>query len=364
MIGCNTDPVSIEWSTGFRARARRDRIPISGVLELTSRCNLRCRHCYLGSQDARHSRHEQEMDTDAVKASLREWADAGCLYLLITGGDPLLRPDFSEIYRTARELGLVVTVFCNGTLIDASLIRLFQELPPRRVEVSLYGATRETYELVTQVPGSHDKAWAGIRRLLDGGVRVWLKTVVLTLNEHELDAMEEQANTIGVPFRTDAALIPCLTADEATPLDFRVAPDRVIAHEMKNSKQRKRWQDQVEKSTALPERSELYGCGAGATAFHSSPSGELSPCLVASRYRVSPAGRPFRELWDHELNEIQKRVKTPGREHLSGGLRGACTSCPAANYLETGDEGQESDYVLETTQLRYRAVLASIGEDK
>lgn len=232
MFSKQTDQASIDWTLGFRKRAHRNRIPISATLELTSRCNLRCQHCYLGNQDEQHARHAQERDTVAVKASLKEWADAGCLYLLITGGDPMMREDFAEIYRFACELGLLVTVFCDGILVDQTIIELFEEFPPRKVEISIYGATAGTYEEVTRVPRSHAEAWEGINLLCDNGIRVGLKTVLLSINEHELDEMEAQAKERGLPFRYDAAVFPCLPVNSNEPLDLRVAPEKVVEHDL------------------------------------------------------------------------------------------------------------------------------------
>jgi radical SAM protein with 4Fe4S-binding SPASM domain len=351
-----TDAASVEWTLGFRARAHRNRIPISATLELTARCNLRCLHCYLGNQEKLSSQRELERDTESVKASLNEWVEAGCLYLLITGGDPMMRSDFSEIYRHACELGLLVTVFCDGILVNDSIIELFREFPPRKVEISIYGATAETYETVTRVPGSHARAWQGIRRLQDSGVRVGLKTVLLTLNQHELEDMEEQARELGVPFRTDAAVFPCLTDHSKAPLDFRVSPERVVAHDLAVPERRNQWIDKIRQTDALPETDQLYTCGAGATGFYSDPFGNLSPCLLTTHYQSKPDGRSFQEVWDTDLGAIREKKKTVSGTCLTGKPRGACTHCPAMNYLETGDEERESEYTRETTLLRYQAV--------
>ena len=351
-----TDSASIEWTLGFRARAHRSRIPVSATLELTSRCNLRCQHCYLGHQEVQALRREEERDTEAVKASLREWAAAGCLYLLITGGDPMMREDFAEIYRTACGLGMLVTVFCDGILVDDEIVELFQAFPPRKVEISVYGATAETYELVTQVPRSYAGAWAGIHRLLDGGIRVGLKTVLMTVNQHELEAMDAQANELGLPFRYDAAIFPCLDGRSNTPLDLRVSPERVVAHDLATPERRRQWADKMEQAAALPDDEALYPCGAGATGFYSDPFGNLSPCLMTTHYRNEPDGRSFREVWDTDLSEIRQKRRTRDDSCLSGKLRGACTHCAAMNYLETGDEERESEYTKTTARLRYQAI--------
>lgn len=351
-----TDPFSIEWTREFRARAHRNRIPVSATLELTARCNLRCQHCYLGNQEEQHARHAQERDTAAVKASLKEWADAGCLYLLITGGDPMMRDDFAEIYRFACELGLLVTVFCDGILVDQAIIDLFREFPPRKVEISIYGATAGTYELVTRVPRSHAEAWEGINLLCENGIRVGLKTVLLTLNEHELEAMEAQAKERGLPFRYDAAVFPCLPGGSNEPIDLRVSPEKVVEHDLSSPERQKQWVDKIDQTDALPEDDRLYSCGAGATGFYVDPFGNYSPCLLATHYQTAQGGRTFSDLWKNELGTIQQKKKSTSNGCLTGELRGACVHCPAMNFIETGDEETESDYFKKTTELRFRAV--------
>jgi MoaA/NifB/PqqE/SkfB family radical SAM enzyme len=346
------------------------------MLELTSRCNLRCRHCYHGAQDEQQAKRALERDTQAVKTSLEEWADAGCLNLLITGGDPMMRTDFAEIYRHACELGMVVTVFCDGILVSDSIIDLFRELPPRKVEVSIYGATAATYEDITRVPGSHARAWEGIRRLHGHGVRIALKTMLLTLNQHELEAMAAQAAELGCSFRFDAAVFPCIASGPqpslpealpgggerraaTAPLDLRVPPEDVVRFDMLLPDQRAKWTRSVLGGRKRAESDLLYPCGAGATSFYADPYGTLSPCLMTRRYRYSGQGRAFGDVWRKELAEIRSKKRTRTGSSFSGVLRGACAHCPAFNELETGDEETESDHMRTTARLRYEAVMAT-----
>lgn len=363
MICPLTDAVTLEWTTGFRTRAARTRTPVSATLELTRRCNLRCAHCYLGDQAEQHRLRDREMDTEAVQAALSEWAGAGCLYLCITGGEPMLRRDFAEVYRHARELGLVVTVFCNGTLVTDEIVALFRELPPRKVEISIYGATAGTQDTVTGTPGSHARAWAGIRRLHAAGVRVELKTLLLTTNRHEHGAMEAQARELGVGFRHDAAVFPCLTGGSTRPLALRLPPEEAVRHDLATDERRSMWREKIEKTAAHPEDDRLYTCSAGLTAFHADPYGTLFPCLLAVNYATPSTGRPFLEAWNSGLGTIRDRKRTRPGGSFSGDLRGACTHCPAFNRLETGDEEQESACMQETTRLRYEAATdAATGE--
>ena len=350
-----------EWTAAFRARAARARVPVSATLELTRRCNLRCVHCYLGDQAAQHRLRNRELGAEAVKKAISEWAEAGCLYLTITGGEPLLRPDFAEIYRHARDLGLVVTVFSNGTLVSDEIAETFREWPPRKVEISLYGASPETHDAVTGVPGSHARAWAGIRRLQAAGVRVALKTVLMKSNLAEREALERQAAALGVAFRHDAAIFPCLDGSPA-PLALRVTPEEAVQADLATAERRATWRDKIERTAAHPAGERLYACAAGRSAFCADPFGGFAPCLLAENHRCESAGRAFRDVWNGELAAIQSRKRARADGSFAGDLRGACTHCPAFNRLETGAEELESDYMIKTTRLRYGAAMEDADE--
>src|SRR4030095_7360725 len=205
-----------------------------GVLESRSRCNLRCVHCYLGPQEEQQKKRAAEMSTAEVEALIDQMVEAGTLYLTITGGDPMMRPDFPAIYRHAKQAGLLVTVFFDGVLVTERIIELFRDLPPSLVEVSIYGATAETYERVTRVPGSYEKFRAGLDRLRAAGLRLGLKSVLMTLNQHEMVAMETMAEEWGGRFRYDSAIFPCLPDHSQGPLDLRVPPAEAVAIEMAN----------------------------------------------------------------------------------------------------------------------------------
>jgi MoaA/NifB/PqqE/SkfB family radical SAM enzyme len=237
-------------------------------------------------------------------------------------------------------------------------VALFRELPPRKVEISLYGSTAKTHDAVTGIPGSHTLAWEGLHRLQAAGIRVVLKTVLMKANLHEFEAMEAQAQDLGVGFRHDAAIFPCLEGGSRAPLAFRVPPEEVVRRDMATPERRRIWREKIEKTAARPESHRLYTCSAGQTFFHADPFGNLSPCLMAENYSQASGGRPFQEVWNGDLAEIRYRSRTRSGGSFSGDLRGACTHCPAFNQLETGDEEQESDYMKQTTMLRYAAAMS------
>jgi MoaA/NifB/PqqE/SkfB family radical SAM enzyme len=169
--------------------------------------------------------------------------------------------------------------------------------------------------------------------------------------------MEAQANERGLSFRYDAAVFPCLPGGSNEPVDLRVAPEKVVEHDLSSPERQRQWIDKMEQTDALPMNNRLYPCGAGATGFYSDPFGNLSPCLMTTHYRVEPDDRSFQEVWTQQLGMIQKKQRSGKASCLSGEMRGACVHCAAMNRLETGDEEIESDYFIKTSALRYRAVM-------
>ena len=168
------------------AGAYATRVPLEGTLETTFRCNLACVHCYVNQPAGSRAERAKELELSRLKALVDELAAEGCLDLLLTGGEVLLRPDFPDLYLHAVRAGLRVTVFTNGTLVTDKIADLFAEFHPACVEISLYGMTRETYERVTRVPGSFDRCLQGIRKLHEARVPLKLKTMVLSWNAHEV----------------------------------------------------------------------------------------------------------------------------------------------------------------------------------
>jgi radical SAM protein with 4Fe4S-binding SPASM domain len=352
-----------EFVKQFGDLTEEKRLPLMGMLEITSRCNLRCVHCYLGPQEEQQKKRAAEMSTAEVQGLIDQMVDAGTLYLTITGGDPMMRPDFPAIYRHAKEAGLLVTVFCDGVLVTERIIELFRDLPPSLVEVSIYGATAETYERVTRVPGSYEKFRAGLDRLRTAGLRIGLKSVLMTLNKHEMIAMEKMAQDWGLRFRYDSAIFPCLPDHSQQPLDLRVPPAEAVAIEMANPQRRAAMADYFETRQDVPGSPELYQCGAGLTSFYVDPFGDVSPCLMTTKYRYSARGHEggFAARWRDDVSRIRTlRPENPDHGCNNCGVRAVCTGCSAFHALETGREDVKSEYVCATTQERVKALRSEI----
>lgn len=350
-------PISRERLGAFLSRAAEGRVPLNGSIAMTNRCNLRCVHCYLGDERSPASAFG-ELDTTFWLSVVDQVAEAGCLNLLITGGEPFLRPDFAEVYTHAKRRGLLVTVFTNGTRLDDALLRLFNELPPWFVEISLYGATRETYDRVTTVPGAFERCLAGVDALVGAGIRVGLKTVILKGNLHEVAPMRAMAQERGVGFRVDPAIFPCHDGDQA-PIDLRVPPAEAVAIEMADPIRLQGTTDFYDRMKGLPVDDRLYSCMAGLTTFHVEPAGRLQPCLMVGEHGIDLRREGFAEGWSR-LAAFREIEPPPGYECGACSRRFLCGLCPAQASRETGSPALKADYYCELGRERERA----IGRDR
>lgn len=359
-----------EYFGDFAARAQRARVPLDGSLELTHRCNLRCVHCYLGDQGAIRAARRDELGTGEIVGLIDELVAAGNLNLTLTGGDPMVRKDFATIYTHAVRSGLLVTVFCDAVLVSDAIVEVFDRYPPRMVEVSLYGATAATYERITQVPGSFARCMAGIERLHRAGHRFSLKTVLMSLNRHELEAMEAVAASYGVDFHFDTAVFPCLPHHDnggganapRAPASVDVAPpsleqpvslrlpakDAAAAH-LASPERRDRLASFYARTRDIPPSPYLYSCGAGQTVFHVDPYGNLQPCVISTNvdYNVREGG--FRRGWDGPVAAIRDIEARAGHDCQACDKRALCTGCPALFAAENGAGDRKSPYVCEMT---------------
>ena len=269
-----------EFGKRLRSRIADQRIPIRGSLELTFRCNLRCAHCYV-SHGYSNASSKGELSYAEICNVVDQIVDEGCLWLLLTGGEPLLRPDFLDIYTYAKRKGLIVTLFTNGTLMTPHIADYLADLPPHKVEISLYGRTQQTYERVTGIPGSYDRCMRGIDLLLERNIPLDLKTVLITLNQHELDDIRTFTEDLGMTFRFDP-MINAGVDDVNDPTVYRLSPEEIVQYDIDDEKRSTEFQKFCGTMSDLQfDQSSVYVCGAGVTAFNVDPYGKLSTCMMA-----------------------------------------------------------------------------------
>jgi len=340
-------------SLGNRIAGKR--IPISGSLELTFRCNLRCQHCYV-SHGNNGIPGQQELSTSEIKSIIDEVVDAGCLWFLLTGGEPLVRRDFLDIYTYAKLKGLIITLFTNGTLITPRIADYLADWPPFKVEITLYGFSQETYELVTGIPGSHARCMRGIELLSERRMPLKLKTMLMTLNQHEIHDMQAFADSLGVPFRHDAMLNAGLDGD-GRPTSFRIPPHEVVQLDLQDQGRAEALRSFIQRTKGYQNPGDnLYVCGAGKTSFHIDPYGQLCLCMMARYASYDLRAGSFQDGWERFIPQIRSQIIEGDYACSQCELMPLCGQCPGWSYIEHGETQKPVDYLCQVAHLRYESL--------
>ena len=345
-------------STEFARRLNKEllakRLPLSGSLELTHRCNMHCVHCYCNLPANDKEASQKELRTDEVLNILDQVADAGCLWLLITGGEPLLRKDFMDLFVHAKKKGFIATLFTNGTLVTPAIAGFLADWRPYCIEITLYGATRTTYESITGVPGSFERCLRGIDLLMERGAPVALKTMAMTLNRHEVFQIKAYAEKLGTKFRFDPVLNPRLDGARQ-PCSYRLTPEEVVALDLADENRVKEWREFCTRLSGSSHPDNLYICGAGVSTFHIDPYGRMSPCEMARHDFCDLRKGPFQKFWDDEFPRFLS-LKAKGDYPCNKcELISLCNQCPGWAWLENRDPQKPVDHLCKIAQLRATA---------
>ncbi|MFF7452376.1 MULTISPECIES: radical SAM protein [unclassified Streptomyces] len=285
--------------------------------ELNLGCDYDCVMCYLGRK------RFEGLDIDGKRTLLSVMRDAGVIWLQITGGEPLIDPDFPASYRLAYELGMQLEILSNGSQLHKDrILNLLRTHPPTKITLSLYGASATTYDQVTRRRGGFDRFTRGLQMALAAGLNIDLSLIIVRDNAHETDAMRAWARHLGVPFREYANISPTIHGT-AEPL-----PQQSSEH--------------------LTHRQPFTGCPAGVTFFHADPFGRASICKVGREPNIDliTEGVPGLHRLGHIADSLM--LRTGGCSGCT--LSGTCRVCrpmakvfqeakaPLKHYCQHGNE--------------------------
>ena len=347
-------------------QAAEHKIPVSGIFELTPRCNLRCRMCYIRMSPEEMACRGRERSTEEWLALAEEAREAGLILLLLTGGEPLLRQDFPTLYRALIRMGFSVSINTNGTLLDESLAELFRELPPATVNLTLYGAGPEAYEALCGDAGAFERAVRAVDLLQKNGNTLALNTTVTERNRSELPAIAAFANERGLPLRTVTYLFPPLRRGGP---DFQRMPaveaGRLAALSRKLTDKPEEYAARVAALKAklpdpgVPEDC-LSGsrdglrCVAGNCQFWVAWNGEMYPCGMLPEPTVYPFRDGFLPAW--EALSAQSARLPSAKQCGSCELRSWCPACAAMAKAETGRTDGIPNYACRLTAAYCRSL--------
>jgi len=328
-------------------KAEAAKIPFKASFELTYNCNLRCRHCYVVQNSRR-----KELSYDEVCFILDQLAREGCFHLNITGGEPLTRPDFSEILTYAKKKGFYLILLTNGTLVTPEIADCLKDSRINQVDISLYGMTEDTYESITQVPGSFQRCLQGINLLHDRNIPIFLKMTVMNLNIEEFDDVKNFAKRLEVPFRYGYFVHPKSDGSKE-PLAFRLSPEEGIKLEMINHPHLFEQKKGIEKGNRAASRNNgLFYCNAGRNSLAITPYGELNICLEYHFPKYDLRRGNIAQGWKELVNYVKSTRPTAACGCGNCELVEFCQWCPAEGYLNEGDKNTCVPYFKELARIK------------
>ena len=282
---------SKEWSQQFFSRSMEERFPWSCQWELTCRCNLKCVMCYTDCFN-KPEKIRQELNTQEIFQILGELQEAGCMELAFTGGEPMSRPDFMQIYDETHRLGFLITIFTNGTLITSKIADHWAEARPKSVEISLHGFSQQTFEEVTQIPGSLKRCLSAIELLVHRKIPIVLKTVGLaSINLHEILAIKRYAESLegDVQWKFGQYMRDDLERSGA-PFRWQLSEKELVELEKQDPEL---WKAKCEETVKFESIQPM--CGGGGKKFHIDAYGQLQLCSNNRRASYDLRKGSFRE---------------------------------------------------------------------
>jgi len=252
---------------------------------------------------------------------------AGMVFLLLTGGEVFLRPDFFEIYSPLTRMGLILTLFTNGTLVTDRIAERLAEAPPALTQITLYGATAATYEAVTGVPGGYARCCAGIEALLKQRVPFDLRTTITQQNAGELEAMRQMAHQWGVSFSGAWMLMQRRDGNASRVENCRLSARECVSLEAEDRASADEWIETASRDIS-GKRESNFNCQAGKSLFVVNSYGEMNLCVSLAKPAARPLDIGFRAAWE-ALQRFVDEAPPPAAACVACDARKFCPRCPA-----------------------------------
>ena len=362
---------------GLWTKLKDKHAALSFDLELTARCNLNCRHCYINRPAGDREAKARELAPAEIDRVAGEAVSLGAVWCLVTGGEPLLRRDFFDVYLALRRRGLLVSLYTNATLVEDEHVAFLKRYPPRDIEVTVYGVRRETYERVTRTPGSFAAFERGLGRLLSSGLPVRLKAMALRSNKDELAEIAAFCRRRTKDyFRFDPFLHYRFDGDPGRNADIeseRLAPEEIAALEQADDERfealERHRADFVFDGPPDEACRHLFRCGAGKRNFVVGHDGRLKICLslLHPDFLYDLRRGSLAEAWTGFIPRVLART-SDRPAYLERCARcpivNLCLWCPANAHLEAGELDAPVEYFCRVAHARAAALYGLTNAEK
>lgn len=349
----------LDFSLSKKQKWESERKPYAVLFELTPKCNFRCVHCYL------QNNHGQSiLSTDQVKKIIDILYEKGILFLTLSGGEAILRPDFTEIYLYAKEKGFFVEVFTNGYLIDSKLIDLFREYPPLLVSISLYGACDDTYYKVTGIKDGFTRVSDNCMKLVEAGIRTSLKSPIISMTECDMNEMRKFAEDIGMKMVFTYEIHNAIDGSDV-PTQYRCCLKSALKYEFNDFFKQEKTNDIgiiEEKTIELQKNPYVYTCNVATNSFVIDYNGNMLPCMKLRHKGISLLKNEFDDIW--EQFKVYKEIKA-SKDYKCKKCDYVyfCDICPAESDFIYSDAEHREGSVCKAAEIRTKFYKEKVSYD-
>lgn len=340
-------------------------LAVGGNFELTPRCNFRCPMCYVHMDPDQAEKTGKELTAAQWIDLARQARDKGMMFALLTGGEPFIRKDFFEIYDAMKDMGLIISINSNGSLLDGEIRARLLENPPNRMNISLYGGCRETYRNMCG-QDAFERVVNNIRALKEGGVDVRLNLSITPYNRQDIPKIYKISRELNLnvkttsymypPIRVNGGQVGCgnrLTAAEAAQCSvewdmLRFTPEQ-FAQRAENMKARV----VLDERECSVDPDAGVSCRAGYSSFWLCWDGRMLPCGMMPASAAYPLEVGFNAAWE-EIRKKTRQIRIPA-ECTTCDKRSLCPMCAAMCFTETGAYDMVPEYVCRQTEEMIRA---------
>lgn len=359
--------IARKWSEEtetWLAHAASLHVPIKATFELTARCNLSCKMCYIHLDKQQQEKAGEELTTEQWIQMGRQAAEAGTLYLLLTGGEVLIRSDFADIYTELCKMGFLITIYTNATLIDDKIQKLFEKYPPFEIGITLYGASGETYEKVCGNRRAFEQAIDGLNRLKNVKTQLEIRTTFIKENEGEMKELYELATSYTPQYKITPVVFRACPDIQSDVDQCRLSPKEAYKFQLRFWKLLEEQKWSWEKRQPSGDKSEYdtrikrsgyevepanLRCLAGKCEYNITWDGHMTGCNLFFIPYTEPLKEGFMNAWERLPALLSELPKPEKCKTCIWDEKQLCGNCPPRIYLETGSFDKEAPFICGLT---------------
>ena len=363
------------WSTYIHQKGSKLGLPVSGSFELTPRCNFDCKMCYVhqtAEQIAASGR--KELTADQWLDIARQAKDAGMVFLLLTGGEPLVYPEFPRLLHELKQMGLLVSINSNGSLIQGEMLELLKKDPPLSFNITLYGGSDATYERLCGRPMFHQVV-DNIKKLRAAGISVRLNASITPYNKYDIPEIYRISRELGVHVKSTTYMFPPVringghageaehrfSAEEAAHYEILCREETMTPRELREAVSNGGLPPDGVDCTGGAEGEPLF-CRAGRSSFWMTWDGRMVPCGMMTTQGISVVEEGLQKSWEAIRTETAA-IRLP-KECTGCPLHQQCAACAASCAAETGAYDKKPEYLCTMTKTLIHQMWQKYGPEE